>query len=90
MLVLNNGVKKILFVINSDWGFLLYRTPLAMAAKNKGIQVWVASPNTGDASKIISMGFNYIELPMSRKGVNILNEIFTFLRILNIYFKLKL
>jgi glycosyltransferase involved in cell wall biosynthesis len=87
--VLNNGVKKILFVINSDWGFLLYRTPLAMAAKNKGIQVWVASPNTGDASKIISMGFNYIELPMSRKGVNILNEFFTFLRILNIYFKLK-
>ena len=87
--MLNNGVKKILFVINSDWGFLLYRTPLAMAAKNKGIQVWVASPNTGDASKIISMGFNYIELPMSRKGVNILNEFFTFLRILNIYFKLK-
>jgi len=87
--VLNNGVKKILFVINSDWGFLLYRTPLAIAAKNKGIQVWVASPNTGDASKIISMGFNYIELPMSRKGVNILNEFFTFLRILKIYFKLK-
>ncbi len=87
--MLNNGVKKILFVINSDWGFLLYRTPLAIAAKNKGIQVWVASPNTGDASKIISMGFNYIELPMSRKGVNILNEFFTFLRILNIYFKLK-
>ena len=87
--MLNNGVKKILFVINSDWGFLLYRTPLAMAAKKKGIQVWVASPNTGDASKIISMGFNYIELPMSRKGVNILNEFFTFLRILNIYFKLK-
>ena len=87
--MLNNGVKKILFVINSDWGFLLYRTPLAMSAKNKGIQVWVASPNTGDASKIISMGFNYIELPMSRKGVNILNEFFTFLRILNIYFKLK-
>jgi glycosyltransferase involved in cell wall biosynthesis len=87
--VLNNGVKKILFVINSDWGFLLYRTPLAIAAKNKGIQVWVASPDTGDANKIIAMGFNFIELPMSRKGVNILNEFFTFLRILKIYYQLK-
>jgi glycosyltransferase involved in cell wall biosynthesis len=82
-------VKKILFVINSDWGFLLYRTPLAIAAKNKGIQVWVASPDTGDANKIIAMGFNFIELPMSRKGVNILNEFFTFLRILKIYYQLK-
>ncbi len=89
MLVLNNGVKKFLFVINSDWGFLLYRTPLAIAAKNKGIQVWVASPDTGDANKIIAMGFNFIELPMSRKGVNILNEFFTFLRILKIYYQLK-
>ena len=89
MLVLNNGVKKILFVINSDWGFLLYRTPLAIAAKNKGIQVWVASPDTGDANNIIAMGFNFIELPMSRKGVNILNEFFTFLRILKIYYQLK-
>jgi glycosyltransferase involved in cell wall biosynthesis len=87
--VLNNGVKKFLFVINSDWGFLLYRTPLAIAAKNKGIQVWVASPDTGDANKIIAMGFNFIELPMSRKGVNILNEFFTFLRILKIYYQLK-
>jgi glycosyltransferase involved in cell wall biosynthesis len=82
-------VKKILFVINSDWGFLLYRTPLAIAAKNKGIQVWVASPDTGDANNIIAMGFNFIELPMSRKGVNILNEFFTFLRILKIYYQLK-
>jgi glycosyltransferase involved in cell wall biosynthesis len=89
LLVLNNGVKKFLFVINSDWGFLLYRTPLAIAAKNKGIQVWVASPDTGDANKIIAMGFNFIELPMSRKGVNILNEFFTFLRILKIYYQLK-
>ena len=87
--MLNNGVKKFLFVINSDWGFLLYRTPLAIAAKNKGIQVWVASPDTGDANKIIAMGFNFIELPMSRKGVNILNEFFTFLRILKIYYQLK-
>jgi len=82
-------VKKILFVINSDWGFLLYRIPLADAARKKGMQVWVASPDTGEAHKIVSMGYNHINLPMSRKGINIFSEFFTFLRILKIYYDLK-
>jgi hypothetical protein len=82
-------VKRILFVVNSDWGFLLYRTPLAKAAKGQGVDVWVATPNTGVSHEIIEMGFNYIELPISRDGKNIFSELLTFLRIIRIYIKLS-
>jgi glycosyltransferase involved in cell wall biosynthesis len=82
-------VKRILFVVNSDWGFLLYRTPLARAAKSQGVDVWVATPNTGVSHEIIKMGFNYIELPISRDGKNIFSELLTFLRIIRIYIKLS-
>lgn len=82
-------MKRILFVVNSDWGFLLYRTPLAKAAKSQGVDVWVATPNTGVSNEISEMGFNYIELPISRDGKNIFGELLTFIRILRIYIKLS-
>ena len=69
--------SKLLIVVNTDWGFLAYRLPIALEAKRLGWQVFVATPDTGDAYLIKEAGLNHVTLNMSRKGLNPLNEIKT-------------
>jgi len=74
---LERSKSKLLIVVNTDWGFLAYRLPIALEAKRLGWQVFVATPDTGDAYLIKEAGLNHVTLNMSRKGLNPLNEIKT-------------
>lgn len=74
---MKEAVRKILIVVNTDWGFLAYRLPIALEAKRLGWQVFVATPDTGDAHLIKEAGLNHVTLNMSRKGLNPFNEIRT-------------
>lgn len=66
---------KLLFVVNIPEFFLSHRLPIAEAARDAGYEVHIAT-GPGEASKrIVELGFNHHELPLSRSGRNPLEEI---------------
>ena len=66
---------SLLMVVNHDWFFLSHRLPIARAAKSLGLNVSVATIDTGCADKIRHEGLDFIPLPMKVKGQNPLKEL---------------
>lgn len=81
--------SKLLIVVNTDWGFLAYRLPIALEAKRLGWEVFVATPDTGDAHIIKAAGLNHITLEMSRKGLNPFREFKTMVDFWRLYRELS-
>jgi glycosyltransferase involved in cell wall biosynthesis len=84
--------KTILFVLNEAHFFLSHRLAVATAAREAGFEVHVATPDDHvwapvgfDVSEITKAGFHYHSIPMSRRGLNPLQEIRTFLSLLRLY-----
>ena len=77
--------RRILIVVNTDWGFLAYRLPIALEALKLGWEVFVATPDTGDAHLIKAAGLNHITLEMSRKGLNPFRELKTMVAFWRLY-----
>jgi len=67
--------KKLFIVVNVDSFFLSHRLPIAIAAKEKGYNVTILTRNTGEKEKICSYGFNFIDIPFERSGLNPFHEI---------------
>lgn len=80
--------KKLLFVVNDPEFFLSHRSDLARAAKNDGAIVYVASPG-GNSTTAINKEFFHRKLNISRKGLNILQEIFVLLNTIRIFISIK-
>ncbi len=81
-----NGVKKkVLFVVNNADFFLSHRLPLALAAREIGYDVCVATPSGPGCDAVVEHGFNHYEFPFSRSGRNIVQEIKTFLALYQLY-----
>ena len=70
-------IKSLLLVVNVDWFFISHRLPIALEAKNKGFKVTVACHFTKHKQSLVDMGFDVIELPFSRSGGGIINELNT-------------
>lgn len=81
--------KKLLFVVNVDWAFLLNRLPIAVEAKRVGYDVHVATCITNKLEELISYGFTVHPLPMQRGQAGIIREVFAFLRILLLFLKIR-
>ena len=71
-------------VVNVDWFFLSHRKDIALAALNKGWDVTIVTADTGKLKDIQALGLKTINLPMSRSGMNIKEEMET------LYFLYKL
>ena len=69
--------RKLLIVVNVDWFFLSHRKDVALAAKEAGWDVTIVTADTGKLKDIDALGFKTINLPMSRSGMNILEELKT-------------
>ena len=69
--------KKLFIVVNVDWFFLSHRKDVALAAKEAGWDVTIVTADTGKLKDIESLGLKTINLPMSRSGMNILEELKT-------------
>ena len=69
---------KLFIVVNVDWFFLSHRLPVALAAKKAGWDVTVVTANTGKLKDIETKGLKAINLPMSRSGMNIFQELRAF------------
>lgn len=70
-------MKKLFIVVNVDWFFLSHRKDVALAAKKAGWDVTIVTADTGKLKDIEALGLKTINLPMSRSGMNILQELET-------------
>lgn len=70
--------NKLFIVVNVDWFFLSHRLSIALFAKNAGWNVTIITSDTGKLKDIEAFGLKVINLPMSRSGMNIVEELKTF------------
>lgn len=78
-------MKKLFIVVNVDWFFLSHRLPVALAAQKAGWDVTIVTADTGKLKDIEAKGLRTINLPMSRSGMNIKEELGTLLFLLKLY-----
>lgn len=81
--------KTLLMVANVDWIFIAHRLPIAKHAVKKGFRVVVLSKNSGRSKEITDAGMEFVEVPISRSGVNPVTELVLLLKMLLFYRKIK-
>jgi glycosyltransferase involved in cell wall biosynthesis len=67
--------RRLLYVVNEDWAFLLNRLPMARAARKAGFEVHVATSVSGGADAIEAEGFVLHPIPFKRGGISPLTAI---------------
>ena len=80
---------NLFIVVNVDWFFLSHRLPVALAAKRAGWDVTIVTADTGQLKDIEAAGLRTINLPMSRSGMNIFEELKTLNFLRKLYAKEK-
>lgn len=70
-------MNKLFIVVNVDWFFLSHRKDVALAAQKAGWDVTIVTADTGKLKDIEAIGLKAINLPMSRSGMNIIQELGT-------------
>ena len=73
----NRYSMKLFIIVNVDWFFLSHRKDIALAAQKAGWDVTIVTADTGKLKDIEAIGLKIINLPMSRSGMNIFQEIGT-------------
>ena len=68
---------KLFIVVNVDWFFLSHRKDVALMAQQAGWDVTIVTADTGKLKGIKAIGLEVINLPMSRSGMNIFEELKT-------------
>jgi glycosyltransferase involved in cell wall biosynthesis len=66
--------RRILFVVNHAGFFLSHRLPLALAAREAGYDVAVATPRSKHVPRILDAGIAWHEIRLSRSGRNPIGE----------------
>lgn len=68
-------MTKLFIVVNVDWFFLSHRLPIALEAKQRGMDVTVlAIEEENKGNEIRSHGLKFISLPSSRGGKNLFDD----------------
>ena len=86
---MDNTAKSILFVANVDWFFISHRLVIAEKAIAKGYKVFVACQDTGRSIEIKEKDIEFIDLTISRSGINPFKEFSTLIDFYKIYSKIK-
>lgn len=73
-MVTKSPPPKLLFFVTEDWYFCSHRLPLAIAARDAGFEVAVATRVNAHADAITREGIRLIPLHLSRGGKNPLRE----------------
>lgn len=81
----NSHPKKLLFLVTEDWYFCSHRLPLAIAAKQLGLDVAVATRVRAHGALIEDAGLRLIPFEISRRGMNPLRELPTVFRLAALY-----
>jgi glycosyltransferase involved in cell wall biosynthesis len=87
---------RLLFVVNESYFFLTHRLALAKAAQKAGYEVHVAAPsdhvwapNGFSIEELRSAGFEFHEIPLSRRGKNPLQDLATLIALIRLFYLLK-
>ena len=67
-------MKKLLFLVHVDWGFICHRLPIAIEAQKKGYEVHIAAGITDKKEELLSYGFLVHDLPIKRSSINLFSE----------------
>ena len=78
-------MKKIFIVVNIDVFFLSHRKEIALNALKEDFDVTIVAADTGKKNEIINLGLKFINLPMSRSGKNIFQDLRSFLFLMRLY-----
>src|SRR5579871_3470459 len=81
--------RRLLYVANEDFAFLLNRLPMARAARRAGFEVHVATRVNKDGKAIEAEGFILHPIPFRRGGLSPFAAIATILAIRRIQQKIK-
>jgi hypothetical protein len=65
-----NSPRKLLYVVNEDFAFLLNRLPMARAARKPGYEIHVATHVNNGAEAIEAEGFVVHPIPLQRGGIS--------------------
>lgn len=86
---MSKNPKSILFVVNTASFFLSHRLPIAVAAKNAGYEVHVATAGDCDVSKIEAAGLKHHEISFKRSGQNIFSDMINFFSLIKLFRNIK-
>lgn len=78
-----------MFVVNNAEFFLSHRLPLGRAAKEAGMEVHVATPDSPAAERIVSEGLRFHPIPLSRSGMHPLRELRTLIALIVLFHALR-
>lgn len=76
---------KILYLITEDWYFHSHRFPIALAARDAGYGVAVATRLNRHADVIQQAGIRLIPIYLSRRSINIVSELMMLVRLFLLY-----
>lgn len=80
---------KLFIVVNVDWFFLSHRKDIAIAAQKAGWDVTIVTADTGKIDEIKKLGLKAVNMPMSKSGMNIVEEIRTLIFLIRLFKKQK-
>ncbi|MES9992461.1 MAG: glycosyltransferase family 4 protein [Candidatus Thiodiazotropha sp.] len=81
--------RLIMFVVNDPGFFLSHRLPLALAAREQGYEVCVATPLGDGVEQIKAEGLQYRRVTLSRSGANPLSELWTIWSLYKLYCEMQ-
>jgi glycosyltransferase involved in cell wall biosynthesis len=84
-----NSPRRLLYVVNEDWAFLLNRLPMARAARQAGFEVHVATRVGDGAEAIEAEGFKLHPIPLQRGGISPLSAIRVILTLRQVTSRIK-
>jgi glycosyltransferase involved in cell wall biosynthesis len=81
--------RRLLFVVNHAGFFLSHRLPIALAARDAGYDVVIATPKSRHVPRIIESGLAWEEIRMRRSSVNLFAELRSLIDLVRLYRRLK-
>lgn len=84
-----NFMKKLLIVVNTPEFFISHWLSIAVRAKDKGLEVHIASGEGDGIKKIMEYGFFHHAIPLTRSGQNGFHEIKALVELYRLFRQLK-
>ena len=81
--------RKILFVVNDAPFFLSHRLPLALAARDAGYEVHVATPDSPMAATIQKHDLHFHSIPLHRSSIRLWKELRSIQSLIALYRRLQ-
>ena len=87
--IISNHPLKVIFFANTEWYLFNFRLALAKHLRERGVEVVMVSPPGPYGEKLEAEGFRWIPVPMLRRNLNPLCEIWPLWRLFRIYWEEK-